>query len=121
MSQARSKKADEAEKAGKNIIMPEVFVSNHMKQQRNYVHYRRNKVRLALGEKAVAGGKRSAFDAISHPSLQTKQDSLLLLIRIKGNNQSTTPQAQKIMSELGLRSINNCVFAKANADTLKKL
>lgn len=44
-----------------------------------------------------------------------KQNSLLLVIRIKGNNDATTPQAQKILSELGLRQINNAVFLRADA------
>jgi len=33
--------------------MPEVFVSNHMKQQRNYVHYKRNKNMYTRGEEAA--------------------------------------------------------------------
>jgi len=33
----------------------------------------------------------------------------------------TTPQAQKILSEMGLRAINNCVFVRADADNLKKI
>ena len=32
---------EEKEKTGKKILMPEVFVSNNMKQQRNFVHYKR--------------------------------------------------------------------------------
>ena len=32
MAQARHKKLEAKEEAGKNILMPEVFVSNHMKQ-----------------------------------------------------------------------------------------
>jgi len=41
----RTKKQTEKEKrAGGAIIkMPEVFVSNQMKQQRNFVHYKRHK------------------------------------------------------------------------------
>jgi len=41
MEMARSKKLDERKAAGAGTVMPEVFVSNHMKQQRNFVHYKR--------------------------------------------------------------------------------
>lgn len=37
----RDKKILEKEKKGGGILMPEVFVSNYMKQQRNFVKYRR--------------------------------------------------------------------------------
>ena len=93
MSQVRDKKAAEKEITGKNIQMPEVFVSNHMKQQRNYVHYKRNKGKMAIGEKA---GKKFGSDpimAIQAPGRQVTQNSLLLVVRIKGRNEGTTPQA----------------------------
>jgi len=121
MNQARSKKSDEKEASGKNILMPEVFVSNHMKQQRNFVHYKRNKNTYSLGEKAVARFGGSAYKATVNPLMQAKENSLLLVVRIKGLNMGTTPQAQKILSEIGLRSINNGVFLKANTETLKRL
>lgn len=44
---------------------------------------------------------------------------MVLAIRIKGKNESTTPQVQKILSEMGLREINNAVFLKANSETIK--
>lgn len=44
---------------------------------------------------------------------------MVLVIRIKGKNESTTPQVQKILSEMGLREINNAVFLKANSETIK--
>ena len=37
MDRGRKRKMEEKEKTGKKILMPEVFVSNNMKQQRNYV------------------------------------------------------------------------------------
>jgi len=98
--------------------MPEVFVSNHMKQQRNYTHYKRNKNRLGLGEKASKG---DAYRAITAPSGQVEENSLVLVTRIKGRNMATTPQAQKILSDLGLRTINNAVFVRADKNHLKKL
>lgn len=50
-----------------------------------------------------------------------KGNALLLAIRIRGFNDGTTPQGQKILSDLGLRQINNAVFLSADVDTLKKL
>lgn len=41
MDRGRKRKMEEKEKTGKKILMPEVFVSNNMKQQRNFVHYKR--------------------------------------------------------------------------------
>uniref|UniRef100_A0A7S3CJW3 Large ribosomal subunit protein uL30-like ferredoxin-like fold domain-containing protein n=1 Tax=Strombidium rassoulzadegani TaxID=1082188 RepID=A0A7S3CJW3_9SPIT len=128
MQQGRKKKEDEKEKTGKNILMPEVFVSNHMKQQRNFVHYKRNKSKLALYKKAHEKFARKADEkkffagvATADPSRRVEENSLLLAIRIKGKNEAMTPQAQKILSELGLRQINNAVFLRAEADTVEKL
>jgi len=47
MDRGRKRKMEEKEKAGGKILMPEVFVSNYMKQQRNFVKYRREKSKLA--------------------------------------------------------------------------
>ena len=41
LDRGRKRKIEEKEKTGKKILMPEVFVSNYMKQQRNYVNYKR--------------------------------------------------------------------------------
>ena len=41
MDRGRKKKMEDKEKTGKKILMPEVFISNYMKQQRNFVKYRR--------------------------------------------------------------------------------
>lgn len=51
MAQGRAKKVDDKVKAagGVKVLLPEVFASNYMKQQRNYVHYKRHK--QAFGEK----------------------------------------------------------------------
>jgi len=45
MAQVRQKKADEKLKiaGGQKVLVPEVYVSNYMKQQRNYVKYKRFK------------------------------------------------------------------------------
>ena len=51
MQQTRQKKADEKLKVagGVKVLLPEVFCSNFMKQQGNYVHYKRHK--QAFGDK----------------------------------------------------------------------
>ena len=45
MAQGRQKKLNEKQQkaGGIKVLMPEVFVSNYMKQQRNYVKYKRFK------------------------------------------------------------------------------
>ena len=45
MAQGRQKKLDEklAKAGGVKVLMPEVFVSNYNKQQRNFVKYKRFK------------------------------------------------------------------------------
>ena len=48
MDRGRKRKIEEKEKTGKKILMPEVFVSNYMKQQRNYVNYKRQVGSLCL-------------------------------------------------------------------------
>jgi hypothetical protein len=78
---------------GKNVLMPEVFVSNHMKQQRNYVHYKRNKNKITIGEKAATRFNSNIMNAILEPSQQVAENGLLLIVRIKGKNMGTTPQA----------------------------
>ena len=41
MERGRKRKMEEKEKTGKKILMPEVFISNYNKQQRNFVKYKR--------------------------------------------------------------------------------
>lgn len=47
-------------------------------------------------------------------------NTLILAVRIKGST-ATTPQAQKILNELGLKQINNCALFIASAENLQKL
>lgn len=47
-------------------------------------------------------------------------NSLILVVRIK-ESRNATPQAQKILKELGLKEINNCAFLRACSQTLEKL
>ena len=51
MAQVRQKKIDVKMKiaGGTKVLLPEVFASNNMKQQRNFVHYKRHK--KAFGDK----------------------------------------------------------------------
>ena len=123
MDQGRHKKLAEKEAAGKNILMPEIFVSNHMKQQRNYVHYKRNKSRIELSEKAASrfGKKEGAYTARTAPQSRANENALLLVVRIKGYNTATSPQAQKILSDMGLRQINNAVFLHTTQANLTKI
>ena len=120
LEQGRKQKMMEKEKAGANVLMPEVFVSNHMKQQRNYVHYKRNKAKISLAEKATGKKGFENYEAATDPKNRVKENSLLLVLRIKGYN-TTTPQSQKILSEIGLRQINNAVFVRADENIIKKL
>jgi hypothetical protein len=55
MDQGRQKKKDERDRAagGKKILLPEVFTSCQMKQQRNYVQYKRNKNRALKAKSDV--------------------------------------------------------------------
>jgi hypothetical protein len=50
MERGRKRKMEDKEKAGAKILMPEVFVSGYMKQQRNYVKYKREVSNLVLAE-----------------------------------------------------------------------
>ena len=47
-------------------------------------------------------------------------DVLLLVVRIK-ESRNTSPQAQKILNELGLKEINNCAFVMSTVENIKKL
>ena len=44
---------EEKEKKGANILMPEVFISNVMKQRRNFAHYKRNKNKISRTEETA--------------------------------------------------------------------
>lgn len=76
---------------------------------------------MERGEVAAKKFGGSALRAIMRPSQQVDENALLLVVRIKGKNMGTTPQAQKILSELGLRAINNCVFVRGDKENMKKV
>lgn len=88
LASGRAKKLSEKEKraGGALIKMPEVFVSNQMKQQRNYVHYKRHK-----HQQALSGS--SDVQRITLPESQRiPLDVLLCAVRIR-ESRNTSPQA----------------------------
>ena len=123
MAQVRQKKLDEKLRiaGGQKVLMPEVFVSNYMKQQRNYVKYKRFKAGQDprnVSSGATAPEDKQEFHLPKNQRVPT--NSLVLIVRIK-ESQNATPQAQKILKELGLKEVNNCAFVRASASTLEKL
>ncbi len=48
MERGRKRKMEDKEKTGAKILMPEVFVSSYMKQQRNYVKYKREVLSITI-------------------------------------------------------------------------
>lgn len=74
MDRGRKKKMEDKEKTGAKILMPEVFVSNYMKQQRNFVKYRREKKKVTQAE-----GKPGKLA----PSETIKPNTLILAVRVK--------------------------------------
>ena len=78
MDRGRKRKMEEKEKTGKKILMPEVFISNYMKQQRNFVKYKREKGKIARAEPKEGTGKLNLA-----PSEHIKPNTLVLAIRVK--------------------------------------
>lgn len=124
MAQVRQKKADEklAIAGGTKVTMPEVYVSNYMKQQRNYVKYKRFKAshEPRFDNDKLAAKIEDKQEIVLPKEQRVPPNTLLLLVRIK-ESRNATPQAQKILKELGLKEINNCAFVKATPDALQKL
>lgn len=124
MQQGRQKKLLDKEKqaGGKTILMPDVFVSNYMKQQRNFVHYKRFKKSSSVDRLAPEiAAKVTDKQELALPKNQhVKLNTLLMIVRVK-ESRNTTPQAQKILKELGLKEVNNVSFVRADSQTLDKL
>ena len=123
MAQVRQKKADEklAIAGGTKVTMPEVYVSNYMKQQRNYVQYKRFKTSHDPRNQGASATFIEDKQVMVLPIEQrVPVNSLVLVVRIK-ESRNATPQAQKILKELGLKEINNCAFVRASPDALEKL
>ena len=94
MAQVRQKKADDklAMAGGTKVLMPEVYVSNYMKQQRNYVQYKRQKT----GQSPRYSKEAAAIEDKQILMLPAEQrvplNSLVLIVRIK-ESRNATPQA----------------------------
>lgn len=86
-----------------------------MKQQRNYVHYKRHK--NVMGSASTAEKVQSQA---LHKDLRVSTNILLAVIRVK-ESRNTPPQVQKILNEMGLKEVNNCAFVKATDDNMKKV
>lgn len=80
MDRGRKRKMEEKEKTGKKILMPEVFVSNYMKQQRNFVKYKREKSKIS--KSAPKDGAASQVMNLA-PFDQIKPNTLILAVRVK--------------------------------------
>ena len=89
MSQVRNKKRDEKKKqaGGDAVLMPEVFVSNFNKQQKNFVKYKRQKT--SHKDHAQVVDKQQLSVAKDQ---RVQIDSLVLVLRIK-ESRNATPQA----------------------------
>ena len=84
MDRGRKRKMEEKEKAGGKILMPEVFVSNNMKQQRNFVKYKREKSKITRSTPKDAAGAVDISKPLNlAPFEQIKPNTLILAIRIK--------------------------------------
>jgi large subunit ribosomal protein L7e len=116
MAQVRQKKVDEKIKiaGGTKVLLPEVFASNNMKQQRNFVHYKRHK--KAFGDKPVENVQSYTLAKEQRVPLNV----LLLVVRIK-ESRNTPPQVQKILNELGLKEVNNCAFIMSTPENVKRI
>lgn len=122
MAQVRQKKLDEklALAGGVKVIMPEVFISNYNKQQRNYVKYKRFKAAEAPRHVPAAAQVEDKQVLMLPREQRVAANSLLLVVRIK-ESRTTTPQAQKILKELGLKEVNNCAFVRGSPEWMDKL
>jgi large subunit ribosomal protein L7e len=116
MDRGRKRKMEEKEKTGKKILMPEVFISNYNKQQRNYVNYKRQKTRLS--KSAPKQTEQGVFNVAPFETITPY--TLILAVRVKESN-NVTPQAQKILNLYGLKEVNNAVFLHSTPDVIKSL
>jgi hypothetical protein len=85
MDRGRKRKQEEKEKTGGKILMPEVFISNYNKQQRNYVNYKRQKTRLS--NSAPKQAEAGMFNVA--PFEQIRPNTLILAVRVKESNNVT--------------------------------
>jgi len=77
------------------------------------VHYKRHKQAFAKTEGDV--------QRFTLPKEQRVPLGVLLMVLRIRESRNTSPQAQKILNELGLKEINNCAFVMATQENVKKL
>ena len=92
MAQVRQKKLDDKLKiaGGQKVVMPEVYVSNYMKQQRNYVKYKRFKSGQEpkyMGAAALKDQDKQDFHLPKEQKVAA--NSLVLVVRIKESRNAT--------------------------------
>ena len=94
MAQVRQKKADDklAVAGGKQVLLPEVYVSNYMKQQRNYVQYKRQKKTQEpryMSKEVLAAAAEDKQILVLPKSQRVPLNSLVLVVRIKESRNAT--------------------------------
>ena len=78
---------------GKKVLLPEVYVSNYMKQQRNFVKYKRFKAGTSpryLSKDASAATSEDKQVLVLPESQRVPLNSLILVVRIK-QSQNASP------------------------------
>lgn len=84
MERGRKKKMEDKEKTGKKILMPEIFISNYMKQQRNFLKYKREVRKLNNGvQKSKINKAGGDINKVLAPKEQIKPNVLILAVRVK--------------------------------------
>lgn len=91
MAQVRQKKLDEKTKkaGGIKVLMPEVFVSNYMKQQRNYVKYKRFKTGQEPRYNTAAKQVEDKQEVVLPETQRIPMNSLVLIVRVKESRNAT--------------------------------
>lgn len=69
--------------------MPEVFVSNYMKQQRNYVKYKRFKTGQEPRYNAAAKKAEDKQEVVLPENQRIPVNSLVLIVRVKESRNAT--------------------------------
>ena len=91
MAAVRKKKLDEklAIAGGRKVLMPEVYVSNYMKQQRNYVKYKRHKASQEPRHNAQAASVEDKQDVVLAKDQRVPTGCLLMVVRIRESRNAT--------------------------------
>ena len=91
MAQVRQRKADDKLKiaGGMKVLVPEVYVSNYMKQQRNYVQYKRAKASQSPRHAGAAAEVEDKQTLVLPKEQHVPLNSLVLVVRIKESRNAT--------------------------------